>query len=369
MNEKVLVVGGAGYVGSVLVRFLLEAGYEVKIFDRLFFGDSGIRGIADKIELVVGDLRTIDSSVLDNVDTVINIAGLSNDPTAEYNPKANYEMNTLATEYLAKICKQKGIRRFVFASSCSTYHSEAGDETKDNLLTEEDILNPTTYYSRSKYDAERSLLSLIDDNFCPVILRKGTICGFSPRMRYDLVVNTFVKCALQDGILNLCHGGAMWRPLIDIRDVALAYIKCIQAEDDCIKGQIFNIAYRNYRIAELALSVRDVLSKLNINVDIELGTDNSAVRSYRVSTQKAKDLLKFEPKFSIEDSVVDIVNKVKNNEFKDFDNPKYYNIRWMKLLEETDSIIKITGTIFDLPPLIFDQDGNKIKTQKKNVVT
>src|SRR3990172_7524824 len=135
-KAKVLVVGGAGYVGSVLVRELLGRGYAVKVFDRLFFGDVGLAEVRDSIELVVGDVRAVDASLFEGVGTIINLSGLSNDPTAEYNPRANYEMNTMATERLAVEAKAQGISRFVFASSCSVYYVPAGVEMPDVLLDE-----------------------------------------------------------------------------------------------------------------------------------------------------------------------------------------------------------------------------------------
>ncbi len=344
---KILVVGGAGYVGSVLVRELLEQGYAVRIFDRLFFGDVGIRDIKDRIELITGDMRSIPPSVLEGVDAVINVGGLSNDPTAEYNPKANYEMNTVATEKLARACKEMGVKRYVFASTCSVYYTMAGEEKGDVLLTEDAEINPKAAYSRSKFDAERILLSLVDDDFCPVILRKGTIFGFSPRMRYDLVVNTFVKDALDKGFITLHFGGEMWRPLVDIRDVARAYIACLQADEAKVRGQIFNLATKNYRISELALHVREALREIGIEIDIKPGYRYRGIRSYRVSTDKIKDVLDFEPIVSVEEAVKDMVEKIEEYGYTDFNNPKYYNIRWMKLLEEAQGIIKITGTVFE----------------------
>src|SRR4051794_13009808 len=214
--KKVLVVGGAGYVGSVLVPELLERGYAVKVFDRMYYGEQGLKDVADRIQLEVGDMRVMHPSVLDDVDAVINLGGLSNDPTAEYNPKANYEMNTGATEALAVLCKKAGVERYVFASSASIYDVGEGNDTRDVMLDETSEVDPKAAYSRSKYEAERVLLKMTDDKFCPVLLRKGTVFGFSPRMRFDLVVNTFVMGAMSKGALTLHYGGEMWRPLVDV---------------------------------------------------------------------------------------------------------------------------------------------------------
>ena len=343
----ILVVGGAGYVGSVLVRELLERGYAVKVFDRLYYGDQGIRDVAERIKLEPGDVRTMDLSVLDGVDAVINLSGLSNDPTAEYNPKANFEMNTQATEFLAGLCKKKGIRRFIFASSCSIYDVGIGNDEKDIVLDEESPVNPKAAYSSSKYQAERSLLAMSGSDFSPVILRKGTIYGFSPRMRYDLVVNTFLKDALSKGHLTIHYGGEMWRPLVDVRDAARAYITCLEADEHKVKGEIFNVVYGNFRISELALRVVDALKEVDVKVEIRPDYRYHGVRSYRVSGKKLERTLDFTPAVSVEEAVKDMVESIARYRYSDFDNPRYYNIAWMKLLEEADRIIKVTGSVFE----------------------
>jgi nucleoside-diphosphate-sugar epimerase len=345
--RKVLIVGGAGYVGTVLAEELLERGYAVKILDRLYFGENSLHHIRDRVELIIGDMRTVGREVLEGVDSVVNVGGLSNDPTAEYNPKANYEMNTQAARKLAGLCKETGVRRYIFASSCSIYDRGIGDEEKDVLKDETSDVKPRAAYSRSKYEAERNLLEMMDDHFCPVILRKGTIYGFSPRMRYDLVVNTLVKDALSKGILTLHYGGEMWRPLVDIRDVAQAYIACLEADESKVKGEIFNLAFQNVRISELALRVREVLQKVNVHVDIRPDYGYKGVRSYRVSTQKIKQVLGGHPKVSIEESVMNMVEKIRQYGYTDFENPRYYNIHWMRLLEEANKIIQITGSVFE----------------------
>jgi nucleoside-diphosphate-sugar epimerase len=346
----ILVVGGAGYVGSVLVRELLERGYAVKVFDRLYYGDHGIREVLERIKLVIGDVRTMDASVLDGVEAVINLGGLSNDPTAEYNPKANFEMNTQATESLAKLCKKRGIRRFIFASSCSIYDVGIGNDEKDVVLDEESPVNPKAAYSISKYQAERILLSMTDSSFVPVVLRKGTIYGFSPRMRYDLVANTFLKDALSKGKLTIHYGGEMWRPLVDVRDAARAYITCLEAEEDRIRGQVFNVVHGNFRISELALRVLEALKGVKIQAELQPDYRYHGVRSYRVSGKKIERALDFKPAVSVEEAVKDMVDCIRRYRYTDFDNPRYYNIAWMKLLEEADKIINYTGSVFDSIP-------------------
>ena len=344
---KVLLVGGAGYVGSVLAQELLERGYAVKILDRLYFGDDGLRDIRERVELVVGDMRTVDTSVIKDVAGVVNLGGLSNDPTAEYNPQANIEMNTLATQKLADFCVANGVRRYVFASSCSIYDRGVGNESADVLLDETSEVDPRAAYSSSKREAEKLLLEMVSDTFCPVILRKGTVYGFSPRMRYDLVVNTFVKSALLTGKMTLHYGGEMWRPLVDVRDVARAYIASLEAPEEKVKGEIFNVSFHNVRISELALRVRAALRQVGCDAEIVPDYGYHGVRSYRVSSAKIQRVLDFKPKVTIEESVKDMVKQIQKYGYTDYDNPRYYNIRWMRLLEEAHKVISITGAVFE----------------------
>jgi nucleoside-diphosphate-sugar epimerase len=212
-DQLILVTGGAGYIGCVLVPRLIEWGYRVRILDRLYFGEDVLAGFRDAVDLVVGDVRALPAGTLDGVAGVIHLAGLSNDPTAEFNPEANWQMNALATEHLGRMCVERGINRFVLASSCSLY-----DGLLPGIHDETAAIEPRAAYAVSKHYAEEKLLELVDDGLVPVILRNGTVYGHSPRMRFDLVVNTFVKDALVSGRLSLHGGGWMWRPLVDVRD-------------------------------------------------------------------------------------------------------------------------------------------------------
>ena len=348
--NRVLVVGGAGYVGAVLTEELLARGYAVRILDRLYFGDLGLAALRDRVDLVVGDMRVMNPAVLDGVQAVINVGGLSNDPTAEYNPQANVEMNTTATLALAEAARKAGIARYVFASSASIYDVGVADASKDLILDETSPVAPRAAYSSSKREAERRLLAMTGDDFCPVVLRKGTIYGWSPRMRYDLVVNTLVKDALSTGKITIHYGGEMWRPLVDIRDACRAYVAALEAPAAKVGGEIFNIVYRNFRISELALRVREALRGVGVAVDIQPDYGYSGVRSYRMSGEKAERVLGIKPEVGLQESVVHMVAQIRAHGATDWDHPRYYNIRWMKLLEEAERIIGVTGSGFDLMP-------------------
>ena len=345
-SNRVLLVGGCGYLGSVLANELLEQGYAVRVFDRLYYGDAGLRDCRDRVELRRGDMRSVGASVLENVVAVVNVGGLSNDPTAEYDPKANHEMNTVAAKTLADLCVSHGVERYLFASSCSIYDRGVGDEARDVVLSEDAEVSPRAAYSSSKYAAEKLLLEMANDDFCPVILRFGTLFGFSPRMRYDLVVNTFVKDALSKGYLTVHYGGELWRPLLEVRDAARAIMACLNAPRDRVVGQVFNALFTNSRISELAMRVREALGEIGIDVDIRPDYGYRGVRSYRVSSAKIRRVLDFQPRISVEESVKTMVGKIDQYGYDDFANPRYYNIQWMRLLEEAARVIAVTDALF-----------------------
>ena len=347
--KKILVIGGAGYVGSVLVEELLKRGYAVKVFDRLIYGDGGLRDVRDRVEIVVGDMRAVDAKVFSDVEAVINLGGISNDPTAEFNPAANYEMNTIATEVLAKQAKSAGVQRYLFASTCSIYDQGVEDPEADLILDETATVRPRAAYSSSKFEAEKRLLPMADDNFCAVVLRKATVYGWSPRMRFDLVVNTFLKDALTRGKITVHFGGEMWRPLVDVRDVARAYIACLEADDKKVRGEVFNVLYRNMRISELALRVKEALAEAGIDIEIVPDYSYEGVRNYRVSARKIASVLDFRPVVTIEESVSNALEKLKGTSHSEFEDPRYYNIRWLKLLEEAETVLGAPGALFGIP--------------------
>jgi nucleoside-diphosphate-sugar epimerase len=347
--SKVLVVGGAGYVGSVLVDELLAVGFTVRVLDRLFYGRRSAEHFLDRVELVTADMRDFDASHVEGCAAVINLGGLSNDPTAEFNPKANEELNTHASIRVAEVARAAGVPRLIFASTCSIYDRGVGDDARDLLQDEESEVEPRAAYATSKLAAEQVILPMASDTFAPVAFRKGTIFGFSPRMRYDLVVNTFVKDALSKGRISVHYGGAMWRPLIDIRDVARAYVMALQAPAKLIRGQIFNLSGGNFRISELALRVQHALRELDIEVELDIEFGYRLVRSYRVSADKASRVLGFQPKVDVEESVAQMVEQIQAYGYTDFSNPRYYNIEWMKLLEESVEIVATHGYVLSRP--------------------
>jgi len=339
---KVTVTGGAGYIGCVLVPMLLERGHEVQVFDKLFFGDYGLEPVLGQIDLVKGDIREFPSEILEGQDAVIHLAALSNDPTAEYNPKANHEINTVGALEVAKACVEKNVPKYIMASSCSVYYTPT---PTDIFFDETSKVNPSAPYSKSKIEAEREIIKLKSEEFHPCFLRKGTVFGYSPKMRYDLVVNAMTKYSYTTGVMNVFAGGEMYRPLIDIKDVSLAYITCLNAPNEKISGQVFNILHKNYIILALAHWVKYALrdkKDIRVNVDYEKGN----TRSYRVDASKIERELGFRAELGITQAVNEIWSKIEEGKCNDFDNPKYYNIRWMETLVEMKETLKDMGRIF-----------------------
>ena len=349
MNGKIVVIGGGGYVGCVLVEELLTKGYSVRVIDRMFFGRASAEGFLDRVELLTDDMRDVSESDLAGCDAVINVGGLSNDPTAEFDPRANEELNTFASVRVAELAKRAGVPRLLHASTCSIYDRGVADDARDVVQDEESDVAPYAAYATSKLAAERQILSLADESFAPVAFRKGTIFGFSPRMRYDLVVNSFVKDALSIGRIRLHYGGAMWRPLIDVQDVARGYLMGLEADADVIRGQVFNLTGGNFRISELGMRVQSGLRGLGVDAQLDVDFAYRSVRSYRASSEKVSRTLGFQPLVSIEESVARMVLQIERYAYTDFSNPRYYNIEWMKILEEALVTTQRHGYVLSKP--------------------
>lgn len=328
-GQLILVTGGAGYIGCVLSERLLDRGYRVRILDRLYWGRGPIASILDRVELIEADVRDMPATALDGVDAVIHLAGLSNDPTAEYDPEANWEMNAVATETLGRNCIDRDVERLVFASSCSLY-----DGMPPGMHDETAPIDPRGAYATSKRYGEQALLSLVEDGLCPVVLRNGTVYGHSPRMRFDLVVNTFVKDALLKGQLALHGGGWMWRPLVDVRDVSDAMIAAMEAPTELVRGEIFNVLHSNYQIRELAMLVAGSVQLLGRSVTLEEEPAPKLTRDYECSNAKLASRLGFQPSRSVVEAIDGVLTSIDLEDRTMLTDPRFYNIRWLELLHE-----------------------------------
>lgn len=318
---KIVVAGGAGYVGSVLVPHLISLKHEVKVIDALWFGNY----LPKDVQVVKKNIFETTVDDLKGYDQVIFIAGVSNDPMAEFSPASNFVNNVALPLYLAYTAKLAEIRRFIFASSCSVYGYSL-------CKTFDEDSHPTCGYpyGLSKIQAEKGLMQLCDNNFSVICLRKGTICGASDRMRFDLVINTMYKSAMTTGKITV-NNPSLWRPLFDIRDAVRAYAAAVES-DYKIDG-IFNVASDNFRLDKLGETVRDEIEKLTgkkIILEIKNVHD---LRSYRVDFEKARKILDFVPKFGVKDIVDSLYNKFKDFSAKDFEKEEYYNIAIFKKLK------------------------------------
>jgi len=310
------------------------------VLDRLYWGEEPLAGFGDRIELVAADVREPPAGALDGVDGVIHLAGLSNDPTAEYDPEANWQMNAVATEALGRACVERGVERLVLASSCSLYDGLAlgmHDETAP--------IEPHGAYATSKRYAEESLLALVPEGLAPVILRNGTVYGHSPRMRFDLVVNTFVKDALLTERLSLHGGGWMWRPLVDVHDVCDAMIAALEAPAELVAGETFNVLHSNYQIRELAMLVAGSVQLLGRQVSLVETPAPQLTRDYECSNAKLSQRLGFVPSRSVVEAVADLLARIDVDDRTMLSDPRYYNIRWLELMNEVGPRIERFGSV------------------------
>lgn len=322
--KKILIVGGAGYIGTRLSNFLSEKGYNISVVDNFWFGDYLNKNIS-KIKKSLWDIKPEE---LEGMDAVLFLAGLSNDPMAMFRPDLNFIENSSAPVYLGFIAKQAGVKRFICASSCSVY-----GYTKNKTLNENSLIKPSYAYGISKLQCEQGITTLEDDNFRPILFRKGTVGGWSPKMRYDLVVNTMLKSALTSGQI-LVNNPKLWRPLIDIRDVIQGYEKAIEADLD-ITG-VFNLSGVNLTIGELGKQIHTSL--INRGFDVKLVMNNNPdVRNYKVSTSKIEDELGYKAQYNPLDSLNEILSNIDPLTY-DFNNEIYYNINvFKKILANEDT--------------------------------
>jgi nucleoside-diphosphate-sugar epimerase len=313
---KILVAGGAGYIGSVLIPKLLERGYEVDVLDLFWFGNQ----LPKEVKFINKNIFDLVENDVKGYDQVIFLAGLSNDPMAEYSPAENFISNGSAPPFLAYISKKAGVKRFIYAGSCSVYGytvNELYDETSPAI---------SSYpYGISKLQGENAVLQMQDKDFSVIAFRQGTVSGYSPRMRLDLVVNTMFKFALTEGVITI-NNPAIWRPILAIQDAATAYIRALESNSD-ISG-VFNVASGNYTVGEIGDLVKSGVKKF-LDLDVRLNIKHiQDYRNYKVSIEKAKKVLSFHPKHDVETIIEDLVEN--REKFSDFDNPNYYNIQVFK---------------------------------------
>ena len=315
---KILIAGGAGYVGSVLVPKLLDRGYEVDVVDLFWFGNH----LPSETGIIRKDIFDINVQDLEPYQQVIFLAGLSNDPMAEFSPSENFIFNAAAPAYLAYIAKKANVKRYVYASSCSVY-----GYTDNELFDETRPVSSSYPYGISKLQGEQAVMNLVGDGFSVISLRKGTISGYSPRMRFDLIVNTMFKNGVRNREITV-NNPSIWRPILSMEDATNAYIRSIEASER-LSG-IYNIASGNYTVGEVGDLVKMAIEEqLGIRVHLTINHKKD-FRNYKVSIQKAETTLSFHANYDVKSIVKNLIENM--DKFQDWDNPQYYNIDTLKLL-------------------------------------
>ena len=335
--KRVAIIGGAGYIGSILVRKLLALGYKVNVLDKFIYGKESLEGLeADSsLKIIFGDTRHIEdiSFAIKNVDAVVHLAELVGDPACALNPLTTQEINYIATKTVAEMCKYFQINRLIYASSCSVYGASEGD----NLLTEESALNPQSLYAKMKISSEQALNDMLDENFMPTILRLGTVFGFSYRPRFDLVVNLLTAQAIKENKITI-FGGDQWRPNVHVTDVVKTIVTCLQAPIDKIGGKIFNVGdeANNCTISRIG-----ELIKKNIP-STKIFTDKKVVdrRDYKTDFSRLKNVLKIKMEKNLDSGIREIMNAFKKTPGLNHRDKKYSNI---KVLSELSIVEKIKG--------------------------
>ncbi|MBN1870823.1 MAG: NAD-dependent epimerase/dehydratase family protein [Candidatus Omnitrophica bacterium] len=336
MNQlkTVLVTGGAGYVGAVLVPKLLDQGYRIKVLDLYTYGEDVFDGVKDKskLEEIKGDIcdQSLLKKSLQGWDAVIHLACISNDPSFELDPELSRRVNYECFEPLVKISKEVGVKRFIYASTCSVYGvSDAENVTEDHPLL------PITDYNKYKGLCEPILARYQSPGFTTVTIRPATICGYSPRQRFDLTVNILTNHAYNKNHITV-YGGKQERPNIHIDDITDLYVMLLKLPDEQIAGKIYNAGYQNRTVSDIAEIVANVMAEEfpardRATISTTPSDDN---RSYRISSEKIKKELGFVPQHTIEDSVRDLIRAFEAGKFKDpLNNIRYYNIKMLKAVK------------------------------------
>lgn len=327
--SNILVVGGSGYVGCVVVPELQKK-HSVTVLDAGWFGYY-LSGDVPRLEKELPNLEVEDLKPFDNV---IFLAGLSNDPMAEFSPYRNFVENAAYPAFLAYLSKRAGVKRYIYASTTSVYGRTGGEPQTEDMPAVSDYP-----YGMAKLSGEECCMALADSTFSVIALRKGTIGGYSPRMRLDLVTNVMFMTAVRDRVIKVGNPKT-YRPTLDIRDAARAYKMAVEAPSTM--SGVFNITSENQTLLELAETVRSSVGdwlKLSVSLDVK---DNPEPRDYRMDTSRARKVLGFEPLYDARDTVFHLVQN--RYSFKDWDNPIYYNIKCFQTMQENAKKIRTSIT-------------------------
>jgi len=324
-DNRVLVIGGAGYIGSALVEKLLNLGLQVSVLDAMHYGEETLSLVAGhpNLNIVREDFRHIEvlTRAMSGVGSVIHLGGLVGDPACAVDTDLTVDVNVTATKVIGEIAKAHGVRRFIFASSCSVYGAS------DEIVNEEAHFNPQSLYARSKVASEAVLDGLNDRDFAVTCLRFATIYGISGRTRFDLVVNVLCAKAVRDGAITV-YGADQWRPFVHVQDVARAIAVTLQAPIELVAGEVFNVGSdaQNYTLGEVAELIKRQAP------DAEITSDDTFLdrRNYRVSFEKIRSRLGFEPAWTLERGITQVLAIVRSNQVGHYSLPTYSNVLYLK---------------------------------------
>lgn len=320
ISPRILIIGGAGYIGSVLIEKLVALKYQVTLFDKFVYNDISFFKSKYKntnLKILSGDSQNISkifNAVKEN-DIVVHLAELVGDPLCEKRPEKTYAINYLASITIGAICKNLGIDKFIYVSSCSVYGSNK------KLTNEKSPINPLSIYAKLKALCEKNLIRNLGDSTKPCILRLGTVYGASDRPRYDLVINLFSGLIANNKPISI-NGGNQWRPFVHVKDVADSIVKVIKADKKLVNGQIMNLVGENIRIGKIGKIIKSLFPSAKIKLDNNV----SDHRDYKASNKKAKKIINFKAKFKITDGIKEIVKQTKKNKIKNLYHKKYINI-------------------------------------------
>lgn len=342
---RVLVTGAGGYIGTTLVPMLLAEGHQVRAVDRFFFGRHLLAAHPD-LEVLVEDIRRLRPEHFADVNAVIDLAAISNDPSGELFQTATWQINHAARARNARLARQAGVSRYILPSSCSVYGFLDGETAAD----EDSPTNPLTTYARANLAAEEDVLPLADKSFCVTVLRQATVYGYSPRMRFDLAINGMTYGAWKTGRLPLMRDGTQWRPMVHVRDTSSAQLFMLTADPDLINGQVFNVgsAENVYQIGPLG---EIVATEVPRPVEIEWYGDPD-VRSYRVDFSKI-ERLGWKAELTAREGVAEVVEALEDGRTER--TPETITLEWYRSLVRFQQILReveLDGALVDLDDAI-----------------
>ncbi|MCW8802013.1 MAG: SDR family oxidoreductase [Candidatus Bathyarchaeota archaeon] len=310
---------------------MLEKGYNVTVLDRLFFGNDSLKEIVDQITVIKDDIRFFDPKNLENIDAIFDLAALSNDPCGELDQQKTLEINYKGRVRVANLAKKHGVKKYVYASTCSVYGFQ------DGMIDETSNLNPLTTYAKASMMAEKEILPLADKNFSATVLRQATVYGFSYRMRFDLAINGMTLGYYRNGKIPIMRDGKQWRPFVNIKDTSRAFIKVLETEPDLVRGQIFNVGSneQNIQIFDLAKLVAEAC---NLPFNYEWYGDCDT-RSYQVSFNKIKEILNYKPETTIKQGTKNVFDALNDGTLNP-DDPRMITVKWYKHLLEMQQFLK-----------------------------